>query len=55
MTMAQGIMSQNIHGHGIPLLESGSRHISVGGMAPAGMSLCLFSPLSEQRAALQDV
>lgn len=55
VTMAQGITSQNIHGHGIPLLESGSRRISVGGVAPAGMCLCLFSPLSEQRAALQGV
>ena len=42
VTMAQGIMSQNVHGHGIHLLERGSRHIFVGGVAPAGMSLCLF-------------
>ena len=58
VAMAQGIVSRNVHSHSIRLLECGSRHvsdISVGGVAPMGMSLLPFLSLSEQRAALQDV
>lgn len=55
VAMAQGIVSRNVHSHSIRLLESGSRHVSVGGVAPVGMSLLLFLSLSEQRAALQGV
>ena len=55
VALAQGIVSRNVHSHSIRLLESGSRRVSVGGVAPVGMSLLLFLSLSEQRAALQGV